>query len=178
MVTAPRPFLTRADSGSHDAGPVGELRRQEAAIAEWERRSSTVEVSRSAPRLGALLRPAAGAVTGTYGEARGHGGHPGIDFDGETGDPVVAAAAGTVVAAGPAPSGYAGYGNIVLIDHGAGITTLYAHLSRVAVRTGQTVDQGDYLGAIGTSGHVTGSHLHFEVRVGGRHVNPGPWLAR
>ncbi len=103
--------------------------------------------------------------------------HAGIDFDGDTGDPVSAAGAGTVVHAGSAPSGYSGYGQMVLIDHGNGVTTLYAHLSRVNVRVGTVVRPGDRIGAIGTTGNVTGSHLHFEVRLGDRPVNPAPWVA-
>jgi len=139
-------------------------------------RNSSRAASRSSARTGLFVRPAKGAITGTYGERRRHERHPGLDIDGNTGDPVLAAAAGTVIAAGPAPSGYAGYGKIVLIDHGGGITTLYAHLSKVAVGVGSTVDAGDYIGAIGTTGHVTGSHLHFEVRVNGDTVNPADWI--
>lgn len=125
----------------------------------------------------AKARPAAGPVTGWWGEGRGSHRHAGIDFDGATGDPVWAAAAGTVVIAGPSPPGYRGYGTIVVVDHGGGVQTRYAHLSRVDVVAGQQVEAGTQLGAIGTSGHVTGSHLHFELLVGGAPVDPGPWLA-
>jgi murein DD-endopeptidase MepM/ murein hydrolase activator NlpD len=180
----------------HDV-PVGQLRVQEAAIAEWEhRKSAPVAAARSASaprsslprpaapttatvvarRPGGFMRPAPGAVTGVYGERRGHGRHPGLDIDGETGDPVVAASGGTVLLAGWAPSGYAGYGRMVMIDHGNGITTLYAHLSKVAVNDGDVIDAGQYLGAIGTTGESTGSHLHFEVRIGGQTVNPANWI--
>jgi murein DD-endopeptidase MepM/ murein hydrolase activator NlpD len=159
--------------------PMGGLRVQEAAVAEWEYRSrlGAQQASRSTNTPGSLIRPASGARTGWWGEGRPGHRHTGIDFDGDTGDPVVAAGAGTVVHAGGAPAGYSGYGNVVLIDHGNGVTTLYAHLSRIGVRTGTRVSPGDYLGAIGTSGNVTGSHLHFEVRIGDRPVNPGPWIA-
>jgi murein DD-endopeptidase MepM/ murein hydrolase activator NlpD len=158
---------------------VASVRVQEAAVAEWEYRSSAPDAaaSRSTNTPGSLIRPARGARTGWFGEDRPGHHHTGIDFDGNTGDPVVAAGAGTVVHAGPAPAGYSGYGTIVLIDHGGGITTLYAHLSRLGVRNGAVVRPGDYIGAIGTSGNVTGSHLHFEVRIGDRPVNPAPWIA-
>jgi murein DD-endopeptidase MepM/ murein hydrolase activator NlpD len=188
----------------HDV-PVGRLRVQEAAIAEWEyRRAAPVAAARSASaprsavalatttttttvvvvdaapraarRPGGFVRPAAGAVTGVYGERRGHGRHPGLDIDGETGDAVVAAGGGTVLLAGWAPSGYSGYGRMVMIDHGNGITTLYAHLSKIAVGDGEVVEAGQYIGAIGTTGVSTGSHLHFEVRVGGQTVNPANWI--
>jgi murein DD-endopeptidase MepM/ murein hydrolase activator NlpD len=124
-----------------------------------------------------MVRPARGAITGWWGEGRRTHRHTGIDFDGDTGDPVVSAGTGTVVHAGPAPSGYGGYGQMVLIDHGNGVSTLYAHLSRIRVHVGQTVAPGDDVGAIGTTGSVTGSHLHFEVRIGGTPVNPAPWVA-
>jgi len=120
-----------------------------------------------------LAWPAPGAINSPFGGRRHH---PGIDIAGATGDPVVAAAAGTVVLAGMAPAGYAGYGNVVLVDHGQGVATLYAHLSRVDVAMGQAVTQGQLLGAIGATGEATGPHLHFEVRDGGHPVDPVPWL--
>jgi murein DD-endopeptidase MepM/ murein hydrolase activator NlpD len=116
--------------------------------------------------------PAPGAITSPFGGGRNH---PGIDIDGVTGDPVQAAGAGTVALAGMAP-GYEGYGNLVLIDHGGGISTVYAHLSRVDVTMGQTVQQGQQLGAIGATGLAFGDHLHFEVRVANKPVDPVPWL--
>ena len=130
------------------------------------------EVSRSdaAP---SLTWPAPGAITSPFGGGRHH---PGIDIDGVTGDPVTAAGTGTVVQAGAAPAGYSGYGNVVMIDHGGGIATLYAHLSRVDVALGQAVQQGHQIGAIGATGFATGDHLHFEVRVANAPVDPMPWL--
>ena len=157
---------------------VGDLRAQEAAIAEWEyRKNLPPQVSRSTNTPGSLVRPAQGARTGWFGEGRRSHRHAGIDFDGDTGDAIVAAGAGTVTHAGWAPSGYSGYGQMVLIDHGNGVTTLYAHLSRVAVGGGAVVQPGQYIGAMGTTGNVTGSHLHFEVRQNGVPVNPNPWVA-
>jgi murein DD-endopeptidase MepM/ murein hydrolase activator NlpD len=169
--------LVASDRDGSAAG-VADLRVQEAAIAEWNRRiAEPLQPSRSTNTPGSLLRPASGARTGWFGEGRRSHRHTGIDFDGETGDPVVAAGSGTVVHAGWAPEGYAGYGQMVLIDHGNGVQTLYAHLSRIRVHVGQVLDPGEGIGAIGTTGSVTGSHLHFEVRLGGRPVNPAPWLA-
>ena len=157
---------------------VGDLRIQESAIAEWNRRiAEPPQVSRSTTTPGSLIRPARGARTGWFGEGRRSHRHAGIDFDGSTGDPVVAAGSGTVVHAGWAPSGYDGYGRMVLIDHGNGVQTLYAHLSGLHVSVGQVVGPGDGVGTIGTTGSVTGSHLHFEVRLGGRPVNPANWIA-
>jgi murein DD-endopeptidase MepM/ murein hydrolase activator NlpD len=123
-----------------------------------------------------LAWPADGLRTGWFGEVRAGHLHPGTDIDGETGDAVWSAGRGTVIWSGPAPAGYSGYGTMVEIDHGQGVHTLYAHLSRLDVVTGQYVQQGDAVGAIGTTGNVTGSHLHFEVRVGGTPVDPEDWL--
>ena len=161
-----------------NADPVGALRVQEAAIAEWEYRTSLpVDVSRSTNTPGSLVRPARGAMTGWWGEGRRSHRHSGIDFDGDTGDRIVAAGTGVVTHAGGAPTGYSGYGLMVIIDHGNGVSTLYAHLSRIRVVVGQAVAPGDDIGAMGTTGNVTGSHLHFEVRLGGVPVNPNPWVA-
>lgn len=100
--------------------------------------------------------------------------HSGIDFKGPVGTPIYAAAKGTVAFAGRKQ----GYGNCVEIDHGNGLTTRYAHMSRFGVSPGQAVDAGETIGAIGNTGRSTGPHLHFEVRVGDRAVNPRPFLEK
>lgn len=161
--------------------PDGLTAEQLWAAAREERlaaaRAAEAEASRAAeaarPRV---VWPAAGAVTGWFGERRGGSRHPGTDIDGETGEPVVAAAAGTVVWAGSAPAGYSGYGTVVIVDHGEGVQTLYAHLSAVAAAVGQTVAASDRIGSIGSTGHSTGSHLHFEVRRGGVITDPAAFL--
>lgn len=132
-------------------------------------------VSRSSEPV-KLVWPADGLRTGWWGEPRGGRSHPGLDIDGETGDPVSSAGRGTVVLAGPAPAGYSGFGTLVEIDHGQGVRTLYTHLSATEVETGDVVQAGEQVGAIGSTGNVTGSHLHFEVRVGGQQVDPETWL--
>ncbi len=100
--------------------------------------------------------------------------HAGLDFAGPIGAPVYAAADGTVRFAGRNQ----GYGNIIEIDHGNGLTTRYAHLSRFRAAPGQTVEAGQIIGAIGNTGRSTGPHLHFEVRMHGRAVNPKPFLQK
>ena len=135
-------------------------------------RVSAQAASRSLAPL-QLVWPAPGRITSPFGD---HRNHPGIDIDGNTGDPVLAAGAGTVTMAGLAPGGFSGYGTIVAIDHGGGLMTFYAHLSKVTVVLGQLVQSGQLIGAIGTTGYVTGSHLHFEVRLAGKPVDPMPWL--
>lgn len=97
--------------------------------------------------------------------------HKGIDITkpGCAGEPTVAAAGGTVI---QASNKYNGYGNCVIIDHGNGISTLYAHHQSLAVNVGDTVVQGQTLGYIGQTGNAYGNHLHFEVRLNGEHTNP------
>lgn len=94
--------------------------------------------------------------------------HQAVDIAASTGTPVLASAGGKVVKA----SWYSTYGNCVIIDHGNGQQTLYAHLSKINVGVGQTVSQGQQIGAVGSTGNSTGPHLHFEIRVGGSKVNP------
>ncbi|MCU1461032.1 MAG: hypothetical protein JWO37_1107 [Acidimicrobiales bacterium] len=122
-----------------------------------------------------LAWPLRGPITGPYGERRGNGRHPGIDISVSPGTPVHAAAPGRIVGAGVI-GGYEGYGIVVVIDHGNGMITIYAHLSKVGASIGQVVGTGDVIGASGCSGACTGPHLHFEVRVDGSTRNPMDYL--
>lgn len=99
--------------------------------------------------------------------------HPAIDIDGEEGDPVYAADSGVIVYAG---WNNWGYGNMIVINHGNGWQTLYAHLSALYVGCGQSVVQGGVIGTIGSTGNSTGSHLHFEMMLNGTKVNPHDYL--
>lgn len=181
---SPSPSSSAEASASASAAlPVhdGLAAEQALASAFTERREQVRVVQAEASRAAVAARPtvvwpAAGAITGVYGERRGRSRHPGLDLDGTTGDAVWAAARGVVSWAGPAPAGYSGYGTLVIVDHGEGVQTLYAHLSALSVATGERVEAGDRVGAIGTTGHVTGSHLHFEVRRNGVMVDPVAWL--
>lgn len=98
--------------------------------------------------------------------------HAGLDFRGPRGAPIYAAANGRVSFAGVRQ----GYGNCIEIDHGNGLMTRYAHMSRFAAAMGQNVEAGQRIGAIGNTGRSTGPHLHFEVRINDRAVNPRPFL--
>jgi murein DD-endopeptidase MepM/ murein hydrolase activator NlpD len=98
--------------------------------------------------------------------------HTGIDFRGDSGDPVHATAAGTVVEAGLS----GGYGRMVEIDHGSGFSTRYGHLSKIDVKVGQSIKIGQVIGEIGSTGRSTGPHLHYETRIDGEAVNPQKFL--
>jgi len=99
--------------------------------------------------------------------------HPGIDLSGAYGTPIYATADGTVLRAG---WNSGGYGNLVEVDHGRGITTRYGHMSAVLVSAGQHVTRGQQIGRMGSTGRSTGNHLHYEVRIDGRAVNPIPFM--
>jgi murein DD-endopeptidase MepM/ murein hydrolase activator NlpD len=99
--------------------------------------------------------------------------HPGIDLAGAYGTPIYATADGTVLRAG---WNSGGYGNLVEIDHGRGITTRYGHMSAILVSPGDHVTRGQQVGRMGSTGRSTGNHLHYEVRIDGRPVNPIPFM--
>ncbi|HJS92623.1 MAG TPA: M23 family metallopeptidase [Solirubrobacteraceae bacterium] len=118
-----------------------------------------------------LIWPVSGPITSPFGMRWGKL-HPGIDIGAAMGTPIKAAAAGRVIVA----SYDGGYGNLVVIDHGHGLATAYAHQSRIAVGVGQQVAQGQVIGYVGSTGFSTGPHLHFEVRVNGTPVDPMGYL--
>jgi murein DD-endopeptidase MepM/ murein hydrolase activator NlpD len=180
---------------------IEELQRQSAAIGELLRQRAAEEAARLAaqqqqaagsggaapapaaattgPGAGGLLNPLPGApitspfgprVHPIYGDARMH---TGIDMGASTGTPIRSAGAGVVVSA----SVFGGYGNAIIIDHGGGIATLYAHQSSMGVSSGQRVTAGQIIGRVGCTGSCTGPHLHFEVRVNGNPVNPMPYIS-
>jgi murein DD-endopeptidase MepM/ murein hydrolase activator NlpD len=118
-----------------------------------------------------FIWPVSGPVTSTFGMRWGRM-HEGIDIGAPSGTPIRAAASGMVISAG----WLGGYGNLIVIDHGGGLATAYAHMSGYAASTGQPVAQGQTIGFVGCTGHCFGSHLHFEVRVNGAAVDPLAYL--
>lgn len=147
-----------------------------AAAAQPDDSASPPDVPTPAPlpppsTAGGMVWPAGGVVTSGFGPRWGRA-HQGIDIAAPTGTAIVAAQSGTVVSAGP----YGGYGNMVLIDHGGGFTTVYAHLSAFSVGAGQAVGAGQLLGQMGCTGSCTGPHLHFETRVNGVAQDPMLYL--
>jgi murein DD-endopeptidase MepM/ murein hydrolase activator NlpD len=127
-------------------------------------------VQRSASAAG-LIWPVNAPITSPFGWRWGRM-HTGIDLGAAYGTPIAAAAAGSVIYAG----WLGGYGNLTVIDHGGGLATAYAHQSRIAVSAGESVAQGQIIGYVGSTGHSTGPHLHFEVRVNGQPVDPLGYL--
>ena len=119
------------------------------------------------PSAAGLIWPCDGVVVSGFGMRWGRM-HEGIDINCPYGAPNRAAAAGTVIYSG----WLGGYGNLVVVDHGNGLSTAYAHASAILVSVGQTVSQGETVSLVGATGHVTGPHLHFEVRINGVAVDP------
>ncbi len=122
--------------------------------------------------LGALLAPVVGAIGGVFGESRVGHTHQGIDYEVGQGTTVKAARGGRVSYAGAQGT----YGLLVVIDHGSGVTTKYAHLSRITVSIGDDVQAGQTIGLSGSTGRSTGPHLHFELRKDGKAIDPTPYL--
>jgi murein DD-endopeptidase MepM/ murein hydrolase activator NlpD len=122
------------------------------------------------PSASGLIWPVSGPITSGFGWRWGRM-HEGIDIGAACGTTIHAAASGTVIYAGWMD----GYGNISIIDHGGGLATAYGHQSSIYV-SGGSVSQGQAIGAVGSTGHSTGCHLHFEVRVNGTPVNPLNYL--
>lgn len=126
--------------------------------------------STGVPSSSGFIWPVNGVLTSGFGYRWGRL-HAGIDISAPAGTPIHAAASGTIIFAG----WMGGYGNMVIIDHGGGIATAYAHMSSIWM-SGGSVGQGASIGGVGTTGSSTGNHLHFEVRVNGQAVDPMGYL--
>lgn len=150
----------------------------EAAYEQWVRENASSGSGTCAEGFIWPL-PSAGRVTTEFGASQNVNGiistgHKGIDIAIAGGTPIYAAHNGTVAAT----TGHSSYGNVVMIDNGDGITTLYAHMQSAAiVGVGQTVTQGQVIGYVGSTGNSTGNHLHFEVRVNGVCQNPRNYIS-
>jgi len=179
----PGPMLARARSKVAEGGPLESL----ATAADGSLAPSFKRLGLSLARMDALenglasipqVQPAHVAyVSSSYGYRSdpftgGAAFHAGLDFPGPMGSPIYAAAKGKVTFVGQRQ----GYGNCIEISHGNGLMTRYGHLSGFGVRVGQDVDGGTRIAAMGSTGRSTGSHLHFEVRVNNRPMNPRPFL--
>lgn len=161
-------------SAAEEAQLVALIQERERELAA-ERKAAGIAGAEQSP--GSLSWPVTGTITSPFGwRPNPFGGapefHQGLDIAAPMGTTVTAAADGTVIMA----QWYGGYGNYILIDHGGGLSTGYGHLSAIYVAVNQRVKRGQAIGAVGSTGQSTGPHLHFEVRINGKPVDPAPRL--
>jgi murein DD-endopeptidase MepM/ murein hydrolase activator NlpD len=153
---------------------VEELERTDRELVQLiQRMQAAAPGAIPAGRFRSFLWPARGVLTSGFGLRvhpifRVRRMHSGVDVAAPWGAPVVAAWDGTVIYAG----WFGGYGKIVILDHGEGLSTLYAHLSAILTRPGERVRRGEVIGRVGSTGYSTGPHVHFEIRVNGQPVDP------
>jgi len=176
-------LTSEADALAAEQSQLEDLIRQRQAALEAARRARAAVTKTAGGALDRLptggsgvspsgfIWPVQGVLTSGFGPRWGRM-HTGIDIAAPAGTPIHVAKAGDVIYAG----WLNGYGNTVVVDHGDGIATLYGHQSRIGSTEGQTLNQGDVLGFVGSTGHSTGNHLHFEVRIDTKPVNPRPYL--
>jgi murein DD-endopeptidase MepM/ murein hydrolase activator NlpD len=134
---------------------------------------------------GAFLAPNAGRMSTGYGVRRYYNGkfakgyyHRGLDYAARTGSPIIAPAAGRVALVGTVSQGFRVHGNIIGIDHGQGVTSIFMHLNRINVKEGDLVKPGQRIGTVGSTGASTGPHLHWGLYVNGKSVDPMPWRTK
>jgi murein DD-endopeptidase MepM/ murein hydrolase activator NlpD len=148
-------------------------------------RASEFRAVRSSDKLwnGAFTRPSNARMSTGYGVRRYYNGkfahdyyHRGLDFAGGTGSPVVSPAPGRVVLVGTVAQGFKVHGNVVGVDHGQGVASIFMHLNSISVKEGDVLKAGQRLGTIGTTGASTGPHLHWGLYVNGKSIDPMPWL--
>jgi murein DD-endopeptidase MepM/ murein hydrolase activator NlpD len=181
------PVEDQSRQGTSERGAGGPLIEMDAtAIAEVETRAVELEQElrayesalRERARIPSIWPVAGGETTDSFGGRRDPFGggssefHSGQDISAERGTPVYAAGIATVKFAGT----QSGYGQVVILDHGDGITTRYGHLSKIEVVAGQQLLRGEMIGRVGSTGRSTGPHLHYEVRINEEAVNPRAYL--
>lgn len=178
LISQKRSAVARIDSRKKELKQaIAENVRESAQIASLLQAASMARSGTAVAGSGQLLWPAVGPVTSPFGWRISpitglREFHTGIDIGAPYGATVSAADAGTVEFAGT----MSGYGNVVVIDHGGGMATLYGHLSAFGVSAGQSVGRGAPIANVGCTGYCTGPHLHFEVRISGQPVDPMPYL--
>ena len=166
-----------ADVYARNSGGPLSLAEMDPEDAEIEKQLRSIQVGSSQAHIPAMWAHM-GKINNEFGFRRSPFGgrtyefHAGMDIDGERGDQVIAPANGIVTEAG----WKGGYGNMVEIDHGNGLKTRYGHLSRIEVEVGQTLTRGQLMGFVGSTGRSTGPHLHYELRLNDRPINPRRFL--
>lgn len=183
--------LTVGHSTVKTAGAPGVIRHYGIALLENRQELSSVETAErklsdpvnevvlvgtrepgTGEGTGTYIMPCSGSFSSGFGARWGRR-HTGVDLAAPAGTSIIAADSGTVV---KAEWNNGGYGNLVVIDHGNGVETWYAHCSELLVNAGDIVEQGELIAKVGSTGHSTGNHLHFEVRIGGNPVDPTGYL--
>ncbi|CAN5671199.1 hypothetical protein BH20ACI4_BH20ACI4_28600 [soil metagenome] len=166
--------ITNNAGGPEDFQLTNESDAEENAI---EQQLRAIEIT-SNPEFIPLMWSHLGKINNEFGFRRNPFGgrayefHAGMDIDGERGDTVVAPANGVIVKAG----WQGGYGNMIEVDHGNGLTTRYGHLSKIEIQVGDTVNRGQIIGYVGSTGRSTGPHLHYELRLNDKAINPRRFL--
>lgn len=164
----------------NSGGPSSDFQltiESESEESEMEQQLRVIETT-SNPAFLPTIWSHLGKINNEYGFRRNPFGgrsyefHAGMDIDGDRGDIVVSPANGTVVKAG----WQGGYGNMIEIDHGNGLSTRYGHLSKIEIQVGDTLQRGQLIGLIGSTGRSTGPHLHYELRLGEKSINPRRFL--
>lgn len=167
---------------TYDAAGQGTARQLTPAEIEAQEKLTEKGIQKVVKTSAAAFLPTmwahVGRITNEFGQRRNPFGgysyefHAGMDISGDTGDVIVAPANGVVSKA----DWMGGYGNMVEINHGNGLTTRYGHMSKIGVRAGDKLQRGQILGLVGSTGRSTGAHLHFEVRLNDRPINPRRFL--
>ena len=167
---------TAAPAAGTGIAAEGNDRQFQQLFASWDRAAqrTTATTSVAVPSRTPLddYRTSSSYGMRTHPVLGGLRGHKGIDMAAPTGTPIYATADGLVSKA----EWFSSYGNFIAIGHGGELETRYAHLSRIAVASGQRVRKGDLIGYVGSTGRSTGPHLHYEVRVAGQAVDPTPYM--
>ena len=167
------PRTNATDAYAFNSGGPEENEQIDGENTEIDNQIRTIEASMNPANIPSIW-PHIGKINNEFGFRRNPFGgrsyefHPGMDIDGERGENVIAPAGGTVIKA----SWTGGYGNMVEIDHGRGLTTRYGHLSKIDVSVGETVTRGQLFAYIGSTGRSTGPHLHYELRLNEKSINP------
>ncbi len=171
--TAPAPKTNPTDAYAFNSGGPEENEQADGENTEIENQIRQIEAQMNADNIPSIW-PHIGKINNEFGFRRNPFGgrsyefHPGMDIDGERGESVYAPAGGTIIKAGWT----GGYGNMVEIDHGHGLSTRYGHLSKMDVSVGDTVTRNQLFAYIGSTGRSTGPHLHYELRLNEKSINP------